>query len=72
MPKHSSKLGLLIAALRTRNGATVAELIETTGWQAHSIRGAISGALKKKLGLEVSSTSTEGRGRVYKIEGASR
>ncbi len=40
-----------------------------TGWQAHSVRGAISGALKKKLGLSVTSETVEGRGRVYRISG---
>ncbi len=39
-----------------------------TGWQAHSVRGAMSGALKKKLGLIIASEKTEA-GRVYRIEG---
>ncbi len=38
-----------------------------TGWQAHSVRGAISGALKKKLGLAVTSERVGDRGRVYRI-----
>jgi Protein of unknown function (DUF3489) len=67
-PKSSSKLSLVVAALRSRKGATIDDLIEATGWQTHSIRGAISGAIKKKLGLAVSSNAVEGRGRVYKIE----
>ncbi len=37
------------------------------GWQAHTVRGAIAGALKKKLGLEVTSEKTAGRGRVYRL-----
>ncbi len=41
--------------------------MEATSWQAHSIRGAISGTLKKKLGLAVTSDVVEGRGRVYRI-----
>ena len=41
--------------------------MEATGWQAHSVRGAISGNLKKKLNLEVVSEIIEGRGRVYRI-----
>jgi Protein of unknown function (DUF3489) len=40
---------------------------KATGWQPHSVRGAISGALKKKLGLAVASDKVEGRGRVYRI-----
>jgi hypothetical protein len=71
-PKPSSKLGLLIAALRGRKGASIDELMKATGWQAHSVRGAISGALKKKLGFAVTSTAIEGRGRIYQIEAASK
>ena len=41
--------------------------VKATGWQPHSVRGAISGALKKKLGLAVTSEKVEGRGRVYRI-----
>ena len=68
-PGRDTKLGALIAALRRKKGATIADLMEATGWQAHSVRGAISGALKKKLGLEVTSEKTEGRERVYRIGG---
>lgn len=67
LPKESTKLGAMIAALRRPDGATIAELIEATGWQAHSVRGAISGNLKKKLKLEVVSEVVDGRGRVYRI-----
>ena len=65
--KPATKLGQLVAALRTRKGATIEDLMTTTGWQAHSIRGAISGALKKKQGLNVVSAPIDGRGRVYRI-----
>jgi hypothetical protein len=60
------KLGALILLLRRPEGAQIAELMTATGWQAHSVRGAISGALKKKLGLTVVSEKTEG-GRIYRI-----
>ena len=68
-PGRDTKLGALLAALRRKKGATIANLTEATGWQAHSVRGAISGALKKKLGLEVTSEKAEGRERVYRIGG---
>ena len=73
MPKAGSKLDALINALRQRDGATIAELMAATGWQAHSVRGAISGNLKKKRGLVVISEVVEGRGRTYRIatDGAS-
>jgi hypothetical protein len=41
--------------LRRPEGATIAQIVEVTGWQSHTVRGAFAGALKKRLGLEVSS-----------------
>lgn len=66
-PRANTKLATLVGALRTKKGATIEDLTEATGWQAHSVRGAISGALKKKQGLNVTSTVVDGRGRVYRI-----
>ena len=57
----------LIALLQASDGVSIAEITSVTGWQAHSVRGAISGQLKKKLGLTVTSEKVEGRGRVYRI-----
>jgi len=54
--------------MQRRDGATIDELVKLTGWQAHSVRGAISGTLKKKLGLAVTSEKIEGRGRVYSVK----
>ena len=62
-----TKQALLITLLERPEGASIAELGEATGWQTHSIRGAISFALKKKLGLNVTSQRDEARGRVYRI-----
>ena len=62
-----SKTEQIIGMLRSGEGGTIDELVTATGWQAHSIRGAISGTLKKKLGLAVASQVVEGRGRVYRI-----
>ena len=67
VPREGSKLGLLIDALSRPAGASIAEMTAATGWQAHSIRGAISGALKKKLGIAIASEVIDGRGRVYRI-----
>lgn len=53
--------------LRSPDGATIAEIAAATGWQTHTVRGAIAGALKKKLGLDVVSEKIESRGRVYRI-----
>ncbi len=65
--RPGTKQALLIDLLRAKNGATIDQIITATGWQSHSVRGAISGALKKKLGLTVISEAVEGRGRVYRI-----
>ena len=67
LPKQGTKLASLIACLRRPDGATIAELMEATGWQAHSVRGAMSGNLKKKLSIAVTSEVGENRGRVYRI-----
>ena len=66
-PRTGTKQSLLIAILQSPNGATMAEIIAATGWQAHSARGAMSGALGKKLGLVVVSAKDDARGRVYRI-----
>ena len=56
--------------LRAPGGATIAEIVAATGWQPHTVRGAMAGALKKKLGLEVASEKIDGRGRVYSLPSA--
>lgn len=62
-----SKQARVIALLRRGDGATTAELMAATGWLAHSVRGVISGVLKRKLGLAVQSQVEPDRGRVYRI-----
>ena len=49
------RLGLLIGLLRQPEGATLAAMVTATGWQKHSVRGAMAGAIRKKLGLTVVS-----------------
>jgi hypothetical protein len=56
--------------LRRANGATIDEIVEALAWQPHTVRGAIAGALKKKLGLQVTSEKDEKRGRIYRITDA--
>jgi hypothetical protein len=67
--REGTKQALLIAMLRRPEGASVPEVVEATGWQGHTVRGAMFGALKKRLGLEVTSDKVEGRGRVYRVAG---
>lgn len=62
----NSKLGTLLTLLHRKEGTTVAEMAEATGWQPHSIRGALSGTIRKKLGLAIQSSRTDGV-RIYRI-----
>jgi DNA-binding NarL/FixJ family response regulator len=65
--RDGSKQAQLIAMLRRAKGAMIEQIAETLGWQPHTVRGAIAGALKKKLGLTIVSEKSESRGRVYRI-----
>ena len=65
--RDGSKKADILALLQRRGGATLEELMLATGWQAHSIRGFISGAIGKKMGLAVESAKREDGGRVYAI-----
>jgi len=66
-PREGTKQATLIAMLRAPGGATLDEIVAATGWLSHTARGAMSGALKKKLGLTITSDKVDGRGRVYAI-----
>ncbi|MBC7286048.1 DUF3489 domain-containing protein [Hoeflea sp.] len=66
-PREGTKQATLIAMLRAPDGATIEEIMAATEWLGHTVRGAMAGALKKKLGLEVTSEKVEGRGRVYRL-----
>jgi hypothetical protein len=65
--RAESKQAQLIAMLKQPDGATIAEIAKALEWQPHTVRGAIAGALKKKLGLNVESEKVDDRGRVYRI-----
>ena len=65
--RKGTKQEALIAMLRAEGGATIDEIVTATGWQPHTSRGVISGVLKKKLGLTITSEKVDGRGRCYKI-----
>jgi len=66
-PRTGTKQAALIAMLRAPEGTTIDEIVEATGWRPHTVRGVFAGALRKKLGLEVTSEKVEGRGRVYSL-----
>jgi hypothetical protein len=64
--RPESKLGKMIALLQRQDGATIAQMMKATGWQAHSVRGAMSGTIKKRLGLTITSDMV-GSSRTYRI-----
>jgi transposase len=80
-PFAGTKEAQMIEMLKRPEGATVEQIAAATGWQHHTIRGAISGALKKKLGLIIEATRTrevgpnktgaKGSSTVYRITGSS-
>ena len=65
--RANSKQAQLIEMLKRPDGATIEEIVKKFDWQTHTVRGAIAGALKKKLGLDVASEKDEKRGRIYRI-----
>ena len=67
--RENTKEALLIDMLRRPEGATIAQIMAATGWQAHTCRGAFAGALKKKRGLTVISEKRERGERIYRIAG---
>ena len=67
--RQGSKTAKVLALLRRSGGASLKELMKATGWQAHSVRGFLSGALGKKMGLTVASSKAEDAERRYSVKG---
>ena len=65
--RPGTKLAALVVALRRPQGATNLQLMLATGWQAHTVRGAISWMLRKKLGLKVVLAHNDSGERVYRV-----
>jgi hypothetical protein len=56
----------VIAMLQRPEGTTIAQICALTGWQSHTVRGTFAGALKKKLGMTITSEKAQGGERVYR------
>jgi hypothetical protein len=68
--RADSKQALVIGLLQRPEGATIAQIMDATGWQQHTVRGTLAGTLKKRLGLTITSAKEAGGQRVYRIESA--
>lgn len=68
--RADSKQALVIGLLQRPEGTTIAQIMEATGWQQHTVRGTLAGTLKKRLGLTITSAKEAGGQRVYRIESA--
>lgn len=66
-PREGSKTAKVLALLGRKEGATLIQLMKATGWQAHSVRGFLSGALGKKMGLKIGSQKQEDGDRTYTL-----
>lgn len=66
-PRPGSKLATVVGLLESEAGATIAEIMTATGWQQHTVRGALAGSITNKFSRTVTSEKIEGRGRVYRV-----
>ncbi len=65
--RPGTKLASIIDAMRNPGGATIAQMMAGTGWQAHTVRGAISGMVRKRFGFEVVTEKGADGLRAYRI-----
>lgn len=65
--REGSKKAIVLDMLKRPAGATLADIMSATGWQAHSVRGFISGSLSKKMGISVESFKSESGDRAYRV-----
>jgi DNA-binding IclR family transcriptional regulator len=66
--RDGSKAAKILDLLKRPDGATLKDLMKATGWQPHSVRGFLSGTVRKKLGLNVVSTKADDGERTYSIK----
>ena len=66
--RDGSKSAKILDLLKRPGGATAKELMKASGWQAHSVRGFLSGTVSKKMGMAVTSTKGEDGERTYSVK----
>jgi len=65
--KGASKTEAIITLLKRSHGASIAEIVKATGWQPHSLRGFLSAAVKRRIGLSLLSERADGKDRRYRM-----
>jgi hypothetical protein len=66
-PRTDSKKAKVLALLGRKEGASLEQMMKATGWQAHSVRGFLSGSLGKKMGLTITNEKVESGQRIYRL-----
>ena len=66
--REGSKTEMILELLKQPGGATSQELIKATSWQPHSLRGFLSGTIRKKMGLTITSSKGEDGERSYSVK----
>ena len=66
--RDGSKAAAVLELLKRPGGASMKELMKATGWQPHSVRGFLSGAIRKRMGMTVTSTKADDGERTYSIK----
>lgn len=66
-PREGSKQAEVLELMRRSKGATLVEIMKATGWQAHTVRGFVSGTLTKKMGLKIESFRNDDKERTYRL-----
>lgn len=66
-PRDGTKIATVLALLRQPAGTTIADISAATGWQAHTVRGALAGAIGRQMGLKVFSFKEKGEARRYRL-----
>ena len=68
LARDGSKTAKVLDLLKRHEGASMKELLKSTGWQPHSVRGFLSGSIRTKMGMTVTSTKAEDGERTYSIK----
>lgn len=65
--RSGTKAATVMALLKSKQGTTICQMMEATGWQAHSVRGFLAGSLRKRHGLQAESEKIDGEPRRYRL-----